>query len=263
MEKDLSIICVGYQGKDGVFKYEYKHQVKWTRLECTENNYITDIPMTICNNNFEIENKYYLEKSTKELIYDELQSALISIFYHRKDKSELSYEDKIKLRELKHLKNLYVKYTDKKNLVMNIYLKQTSQKMIELNVSNYVNDGFDKNTVIDTYDYILSNIIVQINRINNKAKKISESAIKKKCLKNVSSLLKRDYAKQQNYFTQKENELKNDIKDYQNNLKDTSQLNYELQKIQRLKKQKNLRNFREKAKNLLQDNGLNVDAEHK
>lgn len=241
--KDLSIICVGYAKEDGSFHYEYKHNINWTNLEISDNNYESNVLHTESNKDMEIEKQYYINLSTKELIYNELSTALISIYLIKKDKIDLKEELK-KQRELKRLKVLFEKHIDKQNLITGVYVKQTSKKMKELNTKSYINKEFDKNIVSDTYEHILYDIQIQINQIEKKKKKYSESLIKKKCLKNISTLLKKDYEEQKEYIKRNSEQVKKQNKTLQ-------------------MENKNLNNFRQKAIDLMYSNGLEVDPNHK
>jgi len=256
--KNLSIICVGYSKEDGNFHYEYKHKVNWTNLEVSDNFYQTNIPHTTLSKDGTIKEKYYIKLSTKELIYNELSTVLIGIYYVKKDKIDLK-EELRKLRELKQLKKSFEKHIDKQNLITNVYVKQTSKKMNELNTKGYVNKEFDKSIVSDTYEQVLQSINLQINQIECKKKTYSISSLKKECLKNISGLLKKDYDYQKKVFKDKEFVLKNKIKE--NKLDDN--LKIELQRLYNSFKSKNLQNFTQKAIKLMYSNGLEVDYNHK
>lgn len=257
MGKDLSFIWVG-----DLEKPEYKHQVNWTNLECSEYEYGTNIPCPVYSKDGTVKDKYYLKKTTKEQIYAELNTALIAIYYDKEDKKDLRYEDKIKLRELEQLKKYYEKYTNKENTIIAMYVNQTSKKMKELNTNQHKLKDFDKSIISDTYDFILNDICTQIHRIEKKKIKMSEATLRKECFKNITALLKKDYTEQKSFYNQKENELKEKIKKLSKELEDTSQLNHELQQVQRIKKERNLQNYRKKAKNFLNENGLSVDDKH-
>lgn len=241
--KNLSIICVGSSKEDGSFHYEYKHEINWTNLEVSDNKYESDVLHTNLDENMEVEEQYYIHLSIKELIFNELEEALICIYYIKKNKIDLNDETK-KLRELKQLKKLFEMHIDKQNLITNAYVKQTSKKMNELNTKNYVNKEFDKSIVSDTYEHILSNIQIQINQIEAKKKKYSHSRIKKECLKNISALLKKDYEEQKKYIEKNSKQLQRQNKTL-------------------LMEKRNLNNFRKKAIDLMYSNGLEVDSNHK
>lgn len=257
--KDLSIISVGYMSKDMEFVYEYKHIVKWNNLEISDNLYESDVMQIIHNEDGTIKDKYLIKKTTKELIYDELQSLLTTIYYLNKNKKESEYEDKIKLKELKTLKKYYEKYIDKQNLITSIYIKETAKKMKELNKRDYINKDFNKELVSSIYDNILSDINLQINRIKHKKIKYQIAQIKKDSLKKISILVQQDYDYQKKVFKNKEFVLKNKIKENKldNNLK------IELQRLQNNFKSKNLQNYTQKAVAFLSDNGISVDRNHK
>lgn len=253
-KEDLNLIFVGNRDNP-----EYKHNVKWYNLEISDNLYESDVMQIIHNEDGTIKDKYFIKKITKELIYDELQSLLTTIYHLNKNKKELEYEDKIKLRELKTLKKYYERYIDKQNLITSIYIKETAKKMKELNKRNYINKDFNKELVSSVYDKILSDINLQINRIEQKKTKYLIAQIKKDSLKKISNLIQQDYNYQKEVFNDKEFVLKNKIKENKldNNLK------IELQKLQNNFKSKNLQNYTQKAVTFLSDNGISVDRNHK
>lgn len=256
--KDLSIICVGYR-KDDSFHYDYKHNVKWNNLEISDELYQTDIPKTFFNEDGTIKERYYLKLTTKELIYNELNTLLTSIYYIKKDKIDLIKEDKNKLRELKTLKKYYEKYINRNNLVATMYFKSTSKKMKELNTNNYINNDFDKNIVNDVYFSILNQIKTQINEIENKKKKHRIATYKKNSLNKISNLLKQDYENQKKIFRKKESILKDMIK--KDKFDDKAKI--ELKVLRNHFKNKNLKNYTSKAQELLFNNGIEVDRNHK
>ncbi|MDY0292774.1 MAG: hypothetical protein RBR02_10630 [Desulfuromonadaceae bacterium] len=260
--KDLSIIMVGYTKEDGNFHYDYKHKVVWTDLEISNNTFQTNIPCTTINKDGTIKERKYLKITTKELIYEELTSLLISIYYIKKDKSDLKYKDKIKLKELKALKTYYEKYIDKQNLITLTYTKETAKKMEELNKINYINKDFNKELVSSVYDNILSDINSQINRIERKKKKFRIKQTERYTFNKITNLLKQDYEKQKEDFILKEKELKEKIKEFEILFKDNSQLKLDLQTLKRKQQRINLNNFREKAAFFLLENGITINTKH-
>lgn len=253
-KEDLNLIFIG--NKDNP---KYKHNVKWNNLEISDNLYESDVIQIIYDEDGKIKDKYFIKKRTKELIYDELQNLLTTIYYLNKNKKESEYEDKIKLRELKTLKKYYEKYIDKQNLITSIYIKETAKKMKELNTRNYINKDFNKELVLSVYDKILSDIKLQIHRIKQKKTKYQIGKIKKDTLKKISNLIQEDYNYQKKVFKDKEFVLKNKIRE--NKL--DNDLKIELQRLQNNFKSKNLQNYTQKAVTFLLDNDISVDRNHK
>lgn len=264
--KDLSIIGVGYIGKDGKFIYEYKHQINWTCLEINDKLFQTDKPCTIFNEDGTIKEKYYIKLSTKELIYNELKTYLMNEYYLKKDNAEYKRE-KDKLNELKKLKLYYDKYIDVNKIIKSIgYKKLVEKKNIP-----------DSSIILTTYETIAYDINYQINEIEMKNKqtarkklielgyklnKVTLTQLKNKTFKNIIQLIKRDYEEQKTNFKIKENELKTKIKEYDELLKDNSQYKNELEILVRNYKKKNLRNYKDKAKIFLFENEVNVNDKH-
>lgn len=248
--KDLNLIYVGDNNNP-----IYKHNVKWSNLEISDNLYKSDTKQLIHNEDGIIKDSYFIKKTTKELIYDELSSLLISIFYISKDKIDLEKEDKNKLRELKTLKKYYEKYINRNNLILTIYVKRTSKRMKELNV----NKDFDKNIVNDVYLGILNQINTEINGIEAKKKKHRIATYKKNSLNKISNFLKQDYENQKKIFRKKESILKDMVK--KNKFDDKPKI--ELKILRNNFKNKNLNNYTSKAQELLFENEIYVDRNHK
>lgn len=264
--KDLSIIGVGYMGEDGNFIYEYKHKVNWTNLEVSNELYQSDIPRTIFNEDGSIKERYYINLSTKQLIYNELKTYLQNKYFQIKNEKEYKRE-KDNLTELKKLKLYYDKYIDVNKIIKSIgYKKLVNNESIP-----------DSSIILTTYKAIAYDINLKINQIEMKSnklrskklielgyesKKVTLAELKSETFKNITQLLKRDYEEQKKNFKIKVDELKSKIKEYDNLLKDNSQYKNELQILIRNYQKKNLRNFRDKAKDFLSENDVNVNDKH-
>lgn len=259
-EEDLNLIWIG--DKDNPIS---KCTVNWIDLEVSDNLYTTDTKQSIQNEDGTIKESYFIKKTTKELIYNELKSLYFDTHCIKKNKIDLKKRDEKKLTELKALKKYYEKYIDKQNLISLIYMKETSKKMKELNKRSYINKDFNKELVSSVYDEILSDINLQINRIVHKGKNSNNSNIKKyerKSFIKIKQILKNDYEEQKELFKLKEKELKAEIKEYEDNFKDPSQLKYDLEKLQRKFNEKNLRNYKQKAIDFFYNNGININSKH-
>lgn len=251
--KDLLIIAIGYRGEDGNFIYEYKHQVKWNDLEVSDNLYEANEVHLVYNDDGTIKEKKYIKRTTKELIYKELRDLLVGLYYIKKDKKDLDYDDKIKLRELNNLKKHYLKYIDKQFLIISLSAKEIVKKERELKTNSYSNKEFDKDLVSNTYEQILLHIDSQINKIEEKKKKYKIAQLKKNTFRKISKLLLQDYTYQKNVFKDKELVLK----------KEKKKNNGELLILNNNFRSKNLQNHTQKAVTFLSINGIFVDINHK
>lgn len=260
--KDLSIIKMDYMDKN---KKHYKKdiKVKWTNLEISENLYDSKM-LKIIHNRDGSKEKYYIKKTTKELIYAELEDLLVTIDSIKKDKNEFNRKDKQTLKELKTLKTYYEKYINKKSLVFSMH-SQELLKVMDLQNKKQINPreiNFDKKIVEDTYNTILNDINFEINTIEQKNKKHMIKQYEREIFKNINNLLKQDYIKQKKLSQQKEKELKEKIKEYDNSNRDSSQLRYDLQILKEKFNKRNLRNYKQKAIDFLYENGININTKH-